>query len=301
MHDGIVDDRAAHPGEPGETDIALSREGRFAETDADGVTFEPCLEVVRRPLGDDAAPVDDRDAPGIAVRLLEIMGGEKNGDPVLLRQPRHLVPQRRAAFRVEPRRGLVEEEHPRPVNETHGEIEATPHAAGIGARQAPGGLLEIEQVEQGIGAGAQRLAAKAEQAPLKEQVLAARELLVDGRGLRHIADLAAHGGGLADRIMAGDGGPSGGGAGERRQHAHGRGLARAIGAEKGEDLPRLDGEGNAAHRLDRAGIGLFQCLDVDDGHDRRCLLAGRFSVMIMKWAHTGGRARHGPTAGGGQS
>ena len=68
------------------------------------------LERGRRALRDDVAAVDDADAVGEDVGLLEVLGGEEDGDAVLVREPADLLPERGAALRVEACRGLVEEQ-----------------------------------------------------------------------------------------------------------------------------------------------------------------------------------------------
>jgi hypothetical protein len=61
--------------------------------------------------------VDDPDAVGEHVGLLEVLRGQEDGHAVLAARAGDLVPERRAALQVEPGRGLVEEEDPRPVDE----------------------------------------------------------------------------------------------------------------------------------------------------------------------------------------
>ena len=62
------------------------------------------------------------------------------------------VPHRVAAAGVEPGGRLVEEQHRRPPDEAHGDVEATAHAARVGAGAAVGGAGEVEALEQLAGA-----------------------------------------------------------------------------------------------------------------------------------------------------
>ena len=55
------------------------------------------LQRLRRALGDDVPGVDDPDAVGQHVGLLEVLGGEEDGHAVLAREPRDLGPQVGAA------------------------------------------------------------------------------------------------------------------------------------------------------------------------------------------------------------
>jgi hypothetical protein len=60
--------------------------------------------------------VDDGDAVGELIGLLQVLRRQHDGRAVGV-QPADLLPQRDAAHRVEPGRGLVEEEHRRFVDE----------------------------------------------------------------------------------------------------------------------------------------------------------------------------------------
>ena len=75
------------------------------------------------------AVVDDPDAVGEDVRLLEVLGRQKDSDLVLTREPGHLVPKRGAALDVETGGRLVEEEHTGAVHKRHREIEPALHPA----------------------------------------------------------------------------------------------------------------------------------------------------------------------------
>ena len=106
------------------------------------------LQRLGRALGDDAAAVDDPDAVGEHVGLLEVLGGEEDGHAAVGREPLHLLPQRAAALHVEAGGGLVEEQDARPVDEREREVEPALHAAGVAAHAAVGGLHEPDALEQ---------------------------------------------------------------------------------------------------------------------------------------------------------
>ena len=84
--------------------------------------------------------VDDPDPVGEHVGLLEVLRRQEHRHAVLAREPGDLLPEGRAALRVEPRGRLVEEEDARPVDEREGEVEAALHAAGVAADLAVGGV-----------------------------------------------------------------------------------------------------------------------------------------------------------------
>ena len=74
--------------------------------------------------------------------------------------------------------------------------------------------------------------------------------------------MAAGGDGLGHDVVAGDGGGAGGGGDEARKHAHGGGLAGAVGAEEAEDLALVEAEGDIVHRGE-AAEPLGQARDLD--------------------------------------
>jgi hypothetical protein len=179
------------------------------------------------------AAVDHRDEVGQPVGLIEVLGGQQDGralgDEALDRRP-HL----QAAARVEAGGGLVEEQHRRAGDERRGEVEAPAHAARVGLGRAPGGVDEVEALEQLLAAALGRCAALAVEAAHHHEVLEAREVLVDRRVLAGEADPAAQLDGVAHDVEAGHEDRAGIGPQQRGEHAHRRRLARAVGAEEPE-------------------------------------------------------------------
>ena len=98
------------------------------------------------------AVVDDPDAIGEDVRLFEVLGGQEDGDLVLAREPRDLVPKRGAALNVEPGGRFVEEEHAWPVDECHREVEPALHPARVAADLAVGSMCQPDAGDQLVGA-----------------------------------------------------------------------------------------------------------------------------------------------------
>src|SRR5690606_27763949 len=104
----------------------------------------------------------------------------------------------------------------------------------------------------------------------------ARRVLVQAAALADIADALPDLGGLLDDVVPGDGGGALGGGDEGGEHANGRGLARAVGAEAGEDLALADAQVDAFDGLydlralfpasGAGGEGLLQSSRFDD-HD----------------------------------
>ena len=74
----------------------------------------PCSSLLSAsgvPRGDDPPAVDDRELRGEPVGLLEVVGREQDRHALLAREPLDLGPHLRARLGVEPRGGLVEEQH----------------------------------------------------------------------------------------------------------------------------------------------------------------------------------------------
>src|ERR1035437_391281 len=82
------------------------------------------------------AQVHDRDAITMALRLLQIMGGEEQGRAIVGPQINEMFPNRVARNRVQPDGRLIEEEHPRSMQCGLGDLQPADHAAGVLAHQA---------------------------------------------------------------------------------------------------------------------------------------------------------------------
>ena len=79
----------------------------------------------------DFAPVHDRHAIAMALRLFQIMCGEEQCRTVAGPQIDQMSPNRVARNRVQPYGWLVEEEHPRPMQCRLSDFQPPHHAAGV--------------------------------------------------------------------------------------------------------------------------------------------------------------------------
>jgi hypothetical protein len=102
--------------------------------------------------------VDDGDPAGELVGFVQVLGREQDGGAAC-DQGADELPDLVAAVRVEAGGGLVEEEQVRGDDDAGRDVQAPPHAAGVGLDQAARCLGEAEGVEKlcraplGIAAG----------------------------------------------------------------------------------------------------------------------------------------------------
>ena len=237
--------------------------GVVAERDLDHGRAEPRLELGCRALGDHRAVVDHHDAIGEVVGLFEVLGGEQHGRAALDQALDH-PPQLVATLRVETGGRFVEEQDRRLVDQRRGEVEPTPHAAGVGARHPVGRVRERETSEEIVSPsfdlGPRQVRELADQA----QVLAAGEVLVDCGVLAGQTDRRPDPLRVLLHVDPQHAGAAAVGGGQGGEHAHDGGLARAVGPEQAEHLALRHLEGDALDRLD-----LTEVLHQAVGHDRR--------------------------------
>src|SRR6266540_1403375 len=121
------------------------------QLDLDRIAAELRLQLLRRALDDDLPVVDDRQAPRQPVGLLEVVGGQQDGEP-LAGQAGDLLPHVGAGLRVQAGGGLVQEQRPGAVDQPHGHVQLALHATRVGAGLAVGRLGEAEAVQQLVAA-----------------------------------------------------------------------------------------------------------------------------------------------------
>jgi hypothetical protein len=159
----------------------------------------------------------------------------------------HEVPELSAGERVDPGRGLVEEEHARLVEDGTGQREPLAQAQRQRQRLAVGEAGEAEARQQGVDAAGCRGPVQTVEAGRQAQVLADRLVAIEREALRHVPDARPHAGPLAAHVVAGHER----GAGRRRlqpaQHLDERRLAGAVGTEQAHDLARAHLEAHLVH------------------------------------------------------
>ena len=103
-----------------------------------------------------------------------------------------LLPDRLAADRVEPRGRLVQEQHPRLVDERRGQVQAPAHAARVGPDLAVRGVDQVDALEQRIGPAASLVAREPVERRLEADQLPPGHQRIERRLLERDADRAAH-------------------------------------------------------------------------------------------------------------
>ena len=196
---------------------------------------DPPLELGGGALGDDAAAVDDGDAVGQPVGLLEVLGGEED---------RHAAGRRARAItshiacRLRGSRPVVGSSRKSTTgraDEAGGEVEPAAHAAGVGRHPPPAGVDEVEAVQQ-LG-GPARGPPRADR-PRSRPIMRRFSSPVCSSSsaaywpVRLIARRTRAA--LGDDVVAGDARPPAVRRGERAEDPHGRRLARAVGPEQRE-------------------------------------------------------------------
>ena len=250
--------------------------GRMRRHDDDLLAADSPLELGRHAPLDHLTVVDDRDLVGEAVGLLQVLRGEQRRHAArdqLVDQ----VPHRVAATRIETGRRLVEEQHRRPADEAHGDVEPAPHPARVRAGGAIGGAREVEALQQLAGTGAGVPPGLVEEAPDVLEVLEAGQPLIDRGVLPGEADAGASTPRVGDDVDPVDDGAALVGPEQRGQDAHGGGLARTVGSEHAEDGRPLHAEVDPAQCLRRP-----EALDQPLGQHRRHRLAAA-SLLWSRW------------------
>jgi hypothetical protein len=208
------------------------------------------LQLGRRSLGDDLALVDDPDPVREDVGLLEVLRRQEDRHTGLAAHQSHLVPDVRAALRIEARRRLVEEEDARAVDEGEREVEPSLHPARVPRDLAIGRIDEADAVQQLLGARLPLRLRDALQRRLQAQVVAGGEERVESRFLERDADEPADLRPVLDDVVARDERSPRGRREQRGQDVDRGGLPGAVRPEEAVDLSWVDREVDA---VDRAG------------------------------------------------
>lgn len=241
--------------------------GGVGEAEPDVSAGDEPLQFLGGAFGGDPAVVEHGDAVGEFVGLLQVLGGEEDGDAVGDEGADDL-PHGVAGAGVEAGGGLVEEDDAGVADQGHGDVQAPFHAAGVGGGGLAGGLGEVEALQQFGGDPPALGAGEVVQVRHEEHVLLAGDQAVHGGELAGDPDRAAHGLRSGGEIVAADADVAGVGGDEGGEDLDGGGLPGAVRAEQGEDRSFGDGQVDAVED-GLVAVGLAQSVrgDGQAGHD----------------------------------
>ena len=193
-----------------------------------------------------------------------------------------------ADARIEAHGRLVEEEDVGLGDQRAGDLEPAPLAAAEALDRAVEEAVEAQRRRELADSLRGHGAIDAPEAGVDVEVAQPAERAVHHRVLEDDAARLARRERFTRDVEARDARASGARHDRRRQHADRRRLAGAVGAEQAEDLARGDGEVDALHGLDAAGIGLSQAAHLDCGPgDSRDVFGSGWHRLSL--GHIGGR------------
>ena len=191
-------------------------------------------------------------------RLVHQMRREQHRQTRL--RPQH-VPHVDARGRVEAGAGFVEQHDLRSGEQALGDLDTAAQTARQFADPIVGPVGEARRLEQRADPFVELVSGETDQQPAVAQVLAHRQLVVDGRRLEHDAEPFAHRGRVLGEVAAEHRDPTLLHRRQRRQQFEQRRLAGAIGPEEAVYTAARDREANAIERLafpvvERDGLGV---------------------------------------------
>ena len=186
----------------------------------------------KRAFGEDLPAMDDRQAVAELLRLAHDVRGEEDALAVIA-QLGHRLQQRPRDQHVQPRGGLVEDQHRRVVDDGPGDGDLLLHAGGHLRPQQVADVVHLQPLEERFHPHRQLVRRGCRSSrPKYSTISQAGHAVVDGRVGRHEADLAAHQGRLGDHVAAVDRRRAGGGPQHRAEDPQGGGLAGPVGAQQ---------------------------------------------------------------------
>ena len=186
-----------------------------------------------------------------AFRLVHEVRGDEDRDVVVAGEIDEDPPEIIARYRVDPRRGLVQDQDIGGMDQRDGKRQALADSEGQTVRQGIQDLLEAQPAGQFGNPFGNPFRGQLEQAPVQFQVLPYRQFVVERKRLAHVSDAAPECDVLAADLLTEQARLALAGDQKPRQHLHGRRLAAAVRAEESEDFAARNLE---AHVVDRSEI-----------------------------------------------
>ena len=175
-----------------------------------------------------------------AFGLVHEMGRQEDGDPIIARKIDERAPESIAGDRIDARGGFVENEHGRPVE--HGNRQLQPlfdakrQALGLGV----GHIFQVVAFEQLVDAGLDLVGRQMVKLGMQIEILPHRKFAVEGKRLRHVADVLARLHVVGAHRLAEQFGRAFGDRQQSGHHFHGCRFSAAVRAEEAENLAAAD-------------------------------------------------------------
>ena len=248
--------------------IRLARRGQAEQ----GMSMR-LLQRLRRIEREQLAAIDDADAVAV-LHLLDVMGGDHDGDAALGAEAPQIAPDALARLGVEADGRLVEQQDLGIMDQRAGDLEPALHARGQRAHRLRRPVGELDEVQHLLDAVAPQLARHAEDEAMQLEVLAHRQAVVEARLLEDDAEPPAGGERLSRDIGTADQRDAAVGRQDGAEDVHQRRLAGAVGSEQREQLLLADREADLVERQ-RPPVALGDGIDAD-GLGRRRRWGRRF-------------------------
>src|SRR5262249_6678920 len=175
-----------------------------------------------------------------ALGLVHEMGRKEDRDAVIAGEIDQRAPERAARNRIDARSRLVENEKGRPVQHRHGELQPLLDAERQAVWPRVRHVLQIIALQQFLDPASDLICRQVVETRMQIEILPDGELAVEGKRLRHVADIAprlhvvgAHR--LSEQFRRAFGYRQ-----EPRQHLHGGWLSAAVRTEEAKDLAARD-------------------------------------------------------------
>ena len=165
------------------------------------------------------------------------------------------------------------------VHQGAGDVQAALHAAAEAVGPVAGAVGQADLGQHRIGPPGQGRAAQAVQGAEQQQVAACAQVVVQGQVLRHQADVAACGGGVARLVLAGDAHRAAVGRGEAGHHRQRGALAGAVGPEQAQQGAGRHLQRHIGHRL-ACAVALGQVAGVEQRCGGRGGCGGSHGAML---------------------
>ena len=125
-------------------------------------------------MGHQAAAINDSDPMSQLIRLLKVVSGEENGQPLVPGKPGDALPHGGPHLWVESDGGFVQQQHRRPVDERHRDVEPALHAARVGVDEPSRHIAQFKGLQKFVDTLLEAASFQPVKSPLKSQVLPSR-------------------------------------------------------------------------------------------------------------------------------